>query len=216
MRRCSTLSVALVMAGAGIGLAGATANRAVAGEYKQANIVVKHPWSRATPGGAPIGAGYMTITNNGKTADRLLGGASTIAKRVEVHTMTMVKGVMRMRKLVDGLVIKPGQTVKLAPGGDHLMLIGLTKPIRKGQPFAATLNFAKAGKLTVSFKVEAIGAMGHEDGLVKTDRGSGAMTPSGGMMAPMKTMPMKKMPMKTMPAMPGGMNGHGGSGSHTQ
>jgi len=155
-----------------------------AAKTSTATIKISHAWSRATPGGAPIGVGYATITNNGKLPDRLLGGSVGFAKRIEVHTMTMTKGVMRMRKLKGGLVIAPEQTVTLKPGGQHLMLIGLQKAIQKGKPFTAKLRFEKAGDVAVTFTVEAIGSMQHMDGTMHETASSDAMA----------KMPMKKSP----------------------
>jgi periplasmic copper chaperone A len=92
--------------------------------YKLGQLIIEAPWARATPKGAEVGAGYLKITNTGKEADRLMGGSLPVATSVEVHQMTMSDGVMKMRKVDNGLEIKPGKTVELKPGGYHLMLIG--------------------------------------------------------------------------------------------
>lgn len=128
-------------------------------DYTIGALKVGHPWARATPRGASVGAGYLTVTNTGKTADRLVGGETDAAKRFELHKMTMDNGVMKMRPLRNGLEIKPGQTVTLKPGGYHVMLVGLRKPLVKGEHVEATLRFEKAGTLHVYFLVEGIGAM---------------------------------------------------------
>src|ERR1035438_5728651 len=94
-------------------------------EIKAGDLVITQAWSRATPGGAKIGGGYLTIENRGSTADRLIGGSADVAGKVELHEMSMNNGVMTMRPLESGLAIEPGKTVKLAPGGYHLMLMGL-------------------------------------------------------------------------------------------
>jgi|GEM_PF-480917 len=148
-----------VLALGAFGAFGTQAAQAQAHDYKAGALIIHHPWSRVTPGGAGIGVGFMTITNSGKSADRLLGASARIAKRVSVHSMTMIKGVMRMRAVKGGLEIKPGETVKLAPGGYHLMFMGLRRPIVKGKPFKATLRFQNAGEVAVGFKVEGIAAM---------------------------------------------------------
>src|SRR5579863_6093322 len=93
-------------------------------EAKIGNLVITQAWSRATPGGAKVGGGYLTITNQGPTPDRLIGGSSEVAAKVQVHEMSMNNGVMTMRPVEQGLVIEPGKTVKLSPGGFHLMQIG--------------------------------------------------------------------------------------------
>jgi copper(I)-binding protein len=92
-----------------------------ASSFKVGNLVVEAPWVRATPQGAQVAGGYMKITNTGKEADRLIGGTIDHARRFEIHEMTMVDNVMRMRPLPNGLEIKPGETVELKPGGYHIM-----------------------------------------------------------------------------------------------
>jgi periplasmic copper chaperone A len=127
-------------------------------EYKANSIEVDQPWSTATPRGADVAAGYMTIKNTGTEPDRLTGGSTPVAGKVEVHEMTMENGIMRMRPLSSGLEIKPGQTVELKPNSFHLMLENLKEPIQQGKPFKATLTFAKAGAIDVNFVVGPIGA----------------------------------------------------------
>ncbi len=112
---------------------------------------IDNPWARPTPPGAPTGAGYLTVTNTGKTADRLMGGASPLAERVEVHTVSMTGNVMRMRAMPEGAEIGPGKTLSLAPGGSHLMLVGVKQRIRPGDRIPVTLKFAKAGEVKVEF-----------------------------------------------------------------
>jgi copper(I)-binding protein len=121
-------------------------------------VKVTQAWSRATPGGAKIGGGYLTIENKGSTPDRLIGGSGDIAGKIEVHEMAMKNGVMTMRPLDEGLTIDPGKTVKLAPGGYHLMLFDLKNPLKQGDKVPVTLEFEKAGKVTVSLDVQGIGA----------------------------------------------------------
>src|SRR5579864_3454402 len=90
---------------------------ASADEVKAGDLVITQAWSRATPGGAKVGGGYLTIENKGTTPDRLLGGSSEVSAKVQVHLMSMNNGVMTMRPVDGGLVIEPGKTVKLTPGG---------------------------------------------------------------------------------------------------
>jgi periplasmic copper chaperone A len=129
-------------------------------EVKAGDLVISQAWSRATPGGAKIGGGYLTIENKGSAPDRLVGGLSDTAAKVEVHEMTMNNGVMTMRPLEKGLTIDPGKTVKLAPGGLHLMLMDLKAPLKKGDKLPITLEFERAGKVQVSLDVQAVGAQG--------------------------------------------------------
>ncbi len=129
-------------------------------EVKAGDLVITQAWSRATPGGAKVGGGYLTIENKGSTPDRLIGGSADVADKVEVHEMAMNNGVMTMRPLDKGLVIEPGKTVKLAPGGYHLMLLDLKSPLKQGDKLPVTLEFEKAGKVSLSLDVQSIGAQG--------------------------------------------------------
>ena len=136
---------------------------ASAQQFEKGNLRITHPWTRATPGGATVGVGYLAITNNGKEADRLTGGTFDGADRVEIHEMKMEGNKMMMRQLRDGLEIKAGETAKLNPGGYHLMFVGLKKPIARGPNIKGSLTFEKAGTVDVDYKVEAIGAMDSTD-----------------------------------------------------
>ncbi|MEH2527431.1 MULTISPECIES: copper chaperone PCu(A)C [unclassified Bradyrhizobium] len=127
-------------------------------EVKAGDLVITQPWSRATPGGAKIAGGFLTIENKGAALDRLISGAGDIAGKVEIHEMAMNNGVMTMRPLDKGLVIEPGKTVKLAPGGYHLMLMDLKTPLKQGDKVPLTLEFEKAGKVTLSLDVQGVGA----------------------------------------------------------
>ncbi len=145
-------------------LAALLATPSRAEDVKAGDLVISQAWSRATPGGAKIGGGYLTIENKGSAPDRLIGGSTDVAGKVEVHEMAMNNGVMTMRPLDDGLAIEPGKVVKLAPGGYHLMLLNLKGPLKKGEKLPVTLEFEKAGKVTVSFDVEGVGAQGPDGG----------------------------------------------------
>lgn len=125
---------------------------------KAGDLVISQPWTRATAGGAKVGGGYLTIENKGTVADKLVGGSTDAAGKLEVHQMTMSDGVMKMHPVEGGLVIEPGKTVKLAPGGYHLMLVDLKHPFKQGEKVPATLEFEKAGKVEVSLDVQGIGA----------------------------------------------------------
>lgn len=136
-------------------------------DYTLGDIQIDHPWSRETPAGAGVGAGYMVVRNMGDTADALVGGETAIAGRVEVHEMAMENGVMKMRPLKDGLEIPPGGEVVLKPGGYHLMFMDLNEQIIQDQPFSVMLMFRDAGAIEVEFDVEGIGAResgGHDHG----------------------------------------------------
>ena len=137
-----------------------TCASASAEEVKAGDLVITQAWSRATPGGAKVGGGYLTIENKGWTADRLIGGSADIAAKVQVHEMAMNNGVMTMRPIDKGLTIEPGKTVKLAPGGLHLMLLDLKSPLKQGDKVPLTLEFERAGKVSLSLDVQGIGAQG--------------------------------------------------------
>jgi copper(I)-binding protein len=127
-------------------------------ETKVSDLVISQPWSRATPNGARVASGYLTIENTGTEPDRLVGGSADVAAKVELHTMVMSNGVMTMRPLESGLAIRPGEIVKLAPGGHHLMLLGLKSSLQQGDKVPITLEFEKAGKVTVALDLQGVGA----------------------------------------------------------
>lgn len=128
------------------------------------SLKISAPWARATPKGAHVGGGYLTITNTGTTPDHLIGGTTEVANKFEIHEMSMDKGVMKMRGLPGGVEIKPGETIVFKPGSYHIMLMGLKQQLMQGQHFKASLQFEKAGKVDIDFTIESIGAMKAEGG----------------------------------------------------
>ena len=148
----------VAIVGAALWLAAASLGSAVGQEIKAGDLAIDRPWSRATPAGAKVGAGYMTITNKGSAPDRLIGASTAAAGRVEIHEMAMKDGVMTMRPTSGGLPIEPGKTVTLAPGGYHFMLMDLKAPLKQGAKLPVTLEFEKAGKVNVTLDVQAVGA----------------------------------------------------------
>ena len=141
---------------------------ALAQEVKVGEIVIEKAWARATPKGAEVGAGYLTIHNNGATPEKFTGGSADFGA-VEIHEMSMAGGVMKMRQLTDGLEIPAHGTVMLAPGGYHIMFTGLKQPLRKGETAKATLTFAPAGSLPVEFTVREVGASAPDAGKKNDD-----------------------------------------------
>ena len=107
-------------------------------------------------GGAKVGGGYLTIENKGATPDKLIGGSSPAAGKVEVHETAMTNGVATMRPVKGGLSIAPGQSVTLAPGGYHLMMMDLKGPLKKGDKVPVTLAFEKAGEVKVTSTYKAL------------------------------------------------------------
>jgi copper(I)-binding protein len=153
MEATMRLSVSLSLALVAFALTSAFAH-----DYTVGSLKIDHPWARATPKGASVAGGYLKITNNGTTPDRLTGGTSEVAKKLEIHEMSMDGGVMKMRELTEGLAIPPGAIVELKPGSYHLMMTGIAKPFVKGERVKASLTFEKAGKVDVEFVIDAAGA----------------------------------------------------------
>jgi copper(I)-binding protein len=131
----------------------------LAHSFKSGGLTIDHPWARETAQGQVVGGGFMDIRNAGKADDRLLSATSPVAAEVQLHTMTMDNGVMRMRQVKDGIVIPAGQTVSLKPGGLHIMFMGLKRPLAKGTKVPVTLRFQRAGAVKVQFAVQQAGAM---------------------------------------------------------
>ena len=124
------------------------------------DLQINGAWARATPKGAQVGGGYLTITNSGTTPDRLIGGSTPVAAKLEVHETSMSGGVAQMREHDKGVEIKPGEKVEFKPGGNHVMFVNLKEPLVQGKPITATLEFEKAGKVEVQFRVEPAGSPG--------------------------------------------------------
>lgn len=143
-------TVALVAAGAGV---------ATAHEYSAKSVTVAHPWARATPPGAKVGAAYLEIAAAKQGADALIAARAEVAGRVEIHTHKHEDGIMKMQQ-IERLPVAAGQSVVLKPSGDHIMLMDLKKPLVEGDLLPITLVFEKAGEITVEATVEPIGAKG--------------------------------------------------------
>jgi len=131
-------------------------------ETKVANLVISNTHIRATIPTAKVAAGYLSITNNGSTVERLLGGSVDFAGKVSVHEMKMNNGVMKMRPIEGGLIIPAGETVVLKPGAEHLMFMKLKEPMAEGEKRSVTLTFESAGTVEVMFPVGDL-AGGHAD-----------------------------------------------------
>ena len=126
--------------------------------FKLGDLEIGHPWSRATPQGAKVAAGYLTIRNGGAAADRLVAASGEIAGKTEIHEMSVDdKGVMTMRPVTDGVEIPAGGEAALKPGSFHIMFMDLKRGVKEGERFKGTLTFEKAGTVDVEFAVEAMG-----------------------------------------------------------
>jgi len=117
------------------------------------SVTVKDPWIRGTVQGQSATGAFMELT--GKSSARLVGADSPAAKTVEVHNMKMENGVMKMFP-VEGIDVPAGKTVKLAPGGYHVMMMGLHKPLTEGQkvPLKLTFELANKQRETIDLRVE--------------------------------------------------------------
>ncbi|WP_150524394.1 copper chaperone PCu(A)C [Roseibium sediminis] len=139
---------------------------AQAEHIKVGDLTVSKAWTRATPPNAKAGAGFVTVTNNGSEADRLVGVSSAVAERTEIHEMAVVDGVMKMRELETGVEIPAGETVTLKPGGLHIMFMGLKGKFIENEDVPVTLTFEKAGTVDVHLAVAPMGSkeMSHDHG----------------------------------------------------
>jgi hypothetical protein len=117
-----------------------------------ATIEISQAWARATASGAKVGGAYVTIVNHGSEDDRLTAAASPIAAKVALHTTQEENGVMKMRPLTE-VPVKAGATVTFQPGGMHIMLVDLTRPLKVGETFPLTLSFDKAGSVPATVTV---------------------------------------------------------------
>ncbi|WP_439273111.1 DUF1775 domain-containing protein [Pseudochrobactrum sp. HB0163] len=117
------------------------------------NLELSKAYSVATVPNARVAGGYVVITNKGKEDDRLIGGHTDVAGKVEIHEMSMKDNIMKMRKLSEPLNIPAGQTVTLAPTGFHIMFMDLKKPFKEGETVNVELEFEKAGKVNLPFHV---------------------------------------------------------------
>ena len=115
------------------------------------DIKIENAWSRAALAGH-IGVVYLTISDSG-APDKLIAAASPIATKADLHESFTDNGVAKMRD-VAALPVTPGKPVTLAPGGYHIMLMGLKQPLKQGDTFPITLSFAKAGQLTATVTVQ--------------------------------------------------------------
>lgn len=131
--------------------------------FKVGDLEIGHPWSRATPAGAKVAAGYLTVKNTGAEADRLVSIQSDVSEKAEIHEMAVdAKGVMTMRQITEGVEIPAGGEVALKPGAYHIMFMGLKAPVKEGEKFSGTLTFEKAGTVTVEFQADKMGGQSQD------------------------------------------------------
>ena len=142
-------------------------------EFTLGDLTISAPFARATLPKAPVGGGFLSITNTGDAPDRLIAASAGIANRTEIHEMAMEDGVMRMRALAEGLEIPAGETIALAPGGYHLMFMDLTGPLIEGETLMVTLTFETAGEIEIPLAIGASNAkQGGHGAMHKDDHGT--------------------------------------------
>ena len=126
--------------------------------FTLASLEISGGFSPATLPNAPVGAGYITITNKGTTDDTLVSASSPVAGTTQIHSMKMEGDVMKMNEVEGGLVIPAGQSVMLAPGGFHIMFMDLKEQLVEGSTVPVTLTFATAGTIEVKLVVGSVNA----------------------------------------------------------
>jgi len=127
-------------------------------EVQFGELTFSQAFTRAMPPSAGTGGGYVTITNTGTEADRLIAVSSPAAPVAQLHQMKMDGDVMMMSELPDGIVIPVGESVALAPGGLHIMFMQVPAPFAEGDVVSVTLTFERAGQIDLELPVAPIGA----------------------------------------------------------
>lgn len=130
--------------------------------FTAGDLEISGGFTRATLPNAPVGGGYITITNTGTEDDTLIAASSPVAEEVQLHEMKMEGDVMKMAELPGGIPVPAGETVTLAPGGLHLMMMGLREPLVENESVPVTLTFAKAGTVEIVLLVASPNAKGPE------------------------------------------------------
>ena len=129
-------------------------------EVKAGDLVISQAWSRAAPRGSELTSSYLTIENKGTAADRLVRGSTEIAEKLEIQQTGKSGGATTVQPLEGGLAIPPGEKVVLEPGAYKLAFLKLKGPLKKGTKVPVTLEFEKAGQVTVPFEVLSAGSKG--------------------------------------------------------
>lgn len=119
------------------------------------DITIDDPYARVSTMMSKSGAAFMVIHNAADADDRLVGARSDVAAKVELHThKENAEGVMQMLRVEDGFAIPAGGSHALARGGDHVMFLGLNRPLKHGDVVDVTLTFEQAGDMTVAIPVD--------------------------------------------------------------
>jgi len=120
--------------------------------FRAGDLTISDVWARPTAGASDITAVYLTVANSGREPDSLVNVSAPAAAAAELHTMDMSGGMMHMRK-TDTIAIPAGGSIALSPGGNHIMVIGLTAPLKAGDTLKLTLGFERAGNVDVEARV---------------------------------------------------------------
>ena len=128
----------------------------LAASAAHAQVEVDKAWARATPPGAPVAGGYVTIRNKGSTPERLIGASSSAAAKVELHVHLKEGEIVKMRQ-VPAYDVPANGSFELKPGGAHLMFIQIARPFKEGDKIPVKLRFEKAGEVSVDFAVGRLG-----------------------------------------------------------
>jgi len=132
---------------------GLLAGHAFAADYVSRGLRIAQPWARPAAQGMN-GAAYLEVTNTTKADDVLLAVEAPVARKADIHRSEVTGGMARMKALAGGIAVPAGKTIKLAPGGDHVMLSGLKSPLTVGGRTPMTLVFRKAGRIQVELLVQ--------------------------------------------------------------
>ena len=170
MIKAMMMAAALLLALA----AGAAAQSAA----KIGQIEIANAWARASAGKTGAGAAYFEIRNHGGKSDRLVSAKTDVSRMAALHAHIIKDNIMRMAR-IDGLEVPAGGRATLKPGGHHLMLMGLRKPLIQGHSFPLSLTFENAGTVTVTVAILRLGARGPTGASGGHDRthGSGGHKP---------------------------------------
>ena len=147
MKFIQIFSASLLLAGA------LNSTSAQSQDVKLGDIVITQPWARAAPKGSELTSSYLTIENKGAAANRLVGGSTDAAEKLQIQKTSKAGGATVAEPLVGGLEIAPGEKLALVPGSYKLALLKLKTKLKKGGQVPISLEFEKGGKITVSFDV---------------------------------------------------------------
>lgn len=127
----------------------------ISGAALAGDIMIKDPYMRSSTPSSKTGAAFLMLMNHSDKDDRLISASADIAARVELHTHTQdANGVMKMIEVEDGFAIPAGGMHALKRGGDHIMFMGLNRPLEQGEEIAVKLQFEKAGEVEVMIPVD--------------------------------------------------------------